>query len=458
MKCLSRTTATFVIAALGVSGHASGQGFFGGSPDSSQSKDSILIRNVVADAAKDVAESTVLLRVTEDGEAVDAAYGLVLDATGLLATKASEMDDTLFADLLPTEDGGEVAAQIVAIDADHDVALVQLDLPDDLQLRPFVFEPEAVVIGEPEAGTWLVSVDADPDGVGGDVPTPVATGVISITGFRQIEPSQQRLGIQLGPDGRGGIPVVSVRRGGRAFAAGLRPGDLIVSIDGRDVLTRRALTSAIARTRPGGVIRLRVIRDFERVRGPNGFTVLQDRLVDVPVRLDGGQIGMTIADRVTGVTVARPQFGSPAAAAGLMPGDLITRVDDQVVGTNQELIELLQGVRAGERVTVAYIRKGVPAEVEIQVGDSGRGDRARFQNAMGGATLNRRSTDFEQVIQHDTVLPANRMGGPVIDLRGRLVGMNIARAGRVETYALPAGTLFEVVEGLRKSVGQISEE
>jgi hypothetical protein len=46
----------------------------------------------------------------------------------------------------------------------------------------------------------------------------------------------------------------------------------------------------------------------------------------------------------------------------------------------------------------------------------------------------------------------------VIDLRGRLVGMNIARAGRVETYALPAGTLFEVVEGLRKSVGQISEE
>ena len=45
---------------------------------------------------------------------------------------------------------------------------------------------------------------------------------------------------------------------------------------------------------------------------------------------------------------------------------------------------------------------------------------------------------FQRVLQHDTVLEPEDCGGPLVDLEGRVVGVNIARAGRIETLAIPA--------------------
>ena len=51
---------------------------------------------------------------------------------------------------------------------------------------------------------------------------------------------------------------------------------------------------------------------------------------------------------------------------------------------------------------------------------------------------NRRATGFGAVMQHDGIVPAQGVGGPVVDSSGRVVGLNIARADRMKTYALPA--------------------
>ena len=51
-------------------------------------------------------------------------------------------------------------------------------------------------------------------------------------------------------------------------------------------------------------------------------------------------------------------------------------------------------------------------------------------------------------IQHDSVLNPGDCGGPLVDLEGKAIGLNIARAGRVESYALPAGIVRETVEKL----------
>ncbi len=49
---------------------------------------------------------------------------------------------------------------------------------------------------------------------------------------------------------------------------------------------------------------------------------------------------------------------------------------------------------------------------------------------------------------HDTVLQAAQCGGPVVDLDGRTIGLNIARADRTASYAIPAGTVRKVVDEL----------
>ena len=55
---------------------------------------------------------------------------------------------------------------------------------------------------------------------------------------------------------------------------------------------------------------------------------------------------------------------------------------------------------------------------------------------------NIRLSGFDRVIQHDTVLDPDECGGPVIDTLGRVVGINIARAGRVVSYLLPSSLVL----------------
>ena len=42
------------------------------------------------------------------------------------------------------------------------------------------------------------------------------------------------------------------------------------------------------------------------------------------------------------------------------------------------------------------------------------------------------------IIQHDLPLPPEAMGGPVLDINGKAIGLNMARVDRVTTYALTA--------------------
>ena len=74
-------------------------------------------------------------------------------------------------------------------------------------------------------------------------------------------------------------------------------------------------------------------------------------------------------------------------------------------------------------------------------------DRSDFQNRMG-STLSERRVGFPVILQHDTVLRPQDCGGPLVDLDGNVIGINIARAGRVETFAIPAETVQLILADL----------
>jgi len=52
------------------------------------------------------------------------------------------------------------------------------------------------------------------------------------------------------------------------------------------------------------------------------------------------------------------------------------------------------------------------------------------------------------VLQHDTILNPKDCGGPVVNLDGKTVGINIARSGRVESLAIPAEAVLAVISDL----------
>jgi serine protease Do len=68
---------------------------------------------------------------------------------------------------------------------------------------------------------------------------------------------------------------------------------------------------------------------------------------------------------------------------------------------------------------------------------------------LTGGPVSPRASDFPAVYQHDTIVAPNQCGGPIVDLDGHALGINIARAGRTETYALPADLILPLIEPLK---------
>jgi S1-C subfamily serine protease len=87
--------------------------------------------------------------------------------------------------------------------------------------------------------------------------------------------------------------------------------------------------------------------------------------------MERGYIGMALrptSPDVAGVLVAGVEPGSPAARAGIRPGDLVVRFDDEAVGDPASLVLLLTRAPIGERVTLDVVRDGTSIAVPVEVG------------------------------------------------------------------------------------------
>ncbi|MGE3410956.1 MAG: Do family serine endopeptidase [Dehalococcoidia bacterium] len=172
------------------------------------------------------------------------------------------------------------------------------------------------------------------------------------------------------PDAHGAL-VSRVEADSPAAAAGLQQGDVITTIDGRTVADANALRNTVASLRPGSEARIGVVRDGER-REVTARVVERDpeRVASAarqPAERDDAGVGMSVAPltpdlarelRVKGgdgVAVMAVEPDGAAAAAGLRPGDVITRVDGRDVTTVAGLKSALDA--AGTRPALVLVTR-----------------------------------------------------------------------------------------------------
>ena len=134
-------------------------------------------------------------------------------------------------------------------------------------------------------------------------------------------------------------------------------------------------------------------------------------------------------------------FGAASGAqkAGLKKGDTIFEVNGKSISGSEGLRELLENYKPGEKVNVTVRRGTEELKFTITLGKA-EVNRSDIQNSMGGELSGRR-TGFPTVLQTDMILDPKNVGGPVVDLDGNVLGISIARAGRVETWILPSETI-----------------
>lgn len=164
----------------------------------------------------------------------------------------------------------------------------------------------------------------------------------------------------------------------------------------------------------------------------------------------GAALGVSLKEDSKKLEIEKVNEKGGSHEAGLQKGDIILSLDGKKMTQQEDLSEYLKDKKVGATVRVGYRRDGKDGEVDVRLVARGEMMDQRTRNDQMSGEVSGRRTGFPRVIQHDILGNKHTMGGPVIDLNGHCVGMNIARADRTQTFAIPAADLEKLAERLIK--------
>jgi S1-C subfamily serine protease len=193
-----------------------------------------------------------------------------------------------------------------------------------------------------------------------------------------------------------GVIVTEVTPDSPAEAAGLKPGDQILAVDGEEVGPDKSLADLIGSHQPGDTVTLSIARPGEEERTvtvkleedpdqagqaylgifyrPGRLLRDRDRLPDffLQPKFDGEHFQLPELpegiDRAA--VISQVLAESPAAAAGLQSGDFITAVNEQPLEEAGSLSRAIRSHQPGEKVVLTVIRTGEAArQVNVTLGE-----------------------------------------------------------------------------------------
>ena len=162
----------------------------------------------------------------------------------------------------------------------------------------------------------------------------------------------------------GGAVISRVVPESPAAEAGLKAGDVILSLDGKAVASSAELRNRIGLMNPGQKVELGVVRKGRRLT----VKATLGEAKQAQAALDGGKsklAGAKLAEippedplygEVEGVLVRQVEPGSKAARAGLRAGDIIDGADQKPVTSTDDLAAILRG--HGDKPLLLHVRRG----------------------------------------------------------------------------------------------------
>ena len=168
-----------------------------------------------------------------------------------------------------------------------------------------------------------------------------------------------------------GVLINEVYEGDPAYAAGIKPGDIILMVEDQSVDSPNQLSRLVAQVGPGEKAKIRVLRDGKEMiyhvpmaERPEKTTLASfpSQKSEVKLGLDVQALKAALAEEfelkeTVGVLVSKVERGGLAHSEGIQEGDFITEVNRQPVRSVAQFSETLEKVKPGQTVLLRIIRK-----------------------------------------------------------------------------------------------------
>ena len=205
------------------------------------------------------------------------------------------------------------------------------------------------------------------------------------------------------------IEIVTVEAESPAADAGLEEGDILLEIDGQEIVDREMLYREIRMHTPGDEVDLRIERQGKKQKvevelgeysqlaiarelgfefpelfqikpgdTPEIFRAAPSRLLSW-ISEDRKYIGVRIqelnlelaeffgVDDSTGLLITKVEEDTPAEKAGLRVGDVIIRADGKATKSGDRFTRLIQGLEEGDKVKLEIVRDKKTRTIEVEV-------------------------------------------------------------------------------------------
>ena len=248
------------------------------------------------------------------------------------------------------QNGDRVPAKVFAENIGADLALVKVE--NYAKIPPPV---EIADSSRVQSGQWAIAI-----GEPFELKESVSLGVVS--GFNRDE--------TIGSDA-GGSPIEF--KGLLQTSAPINPGNSggpLIDVEGRLIGVNQSTANPQAGAQgigfaiPADVVRQQVAslqKDPGTHQGTNvGF-------IGANLRTVTPDLGVQLNYQGKGVAVASVMGGSPAATAGLEPGDVIQKVNGSDVTTNDEVVKAIRNTKVGNYVNLQVWSAGLKKMVNIKV-------------------------------------------------------------------------------------------
>lgn len=168
-----------------------------------------------------------------------------------------------------------------------------------------------------------------------------------------------------------GVLVNEVYEHDPAHVAGIKPGDIIVSVDDSSVDSPNQLSRLVARVGPGENAKILLLRDGKELTYLVPMAERQEKsmLASLPLQKSEVTLGLDVQgltaalaeqfelQETVGVLVTKVEQGGLAHSEGVQEGDLINEVNRQTVRTVTQFSEAVAKVKPGQTILLRIIRK-----------------------------------------------------------------------------------------------------